>query len=900
MNLTNAPPVVIPPPDRTVTATDTLTTVDIGTATATDDVGVVSLTNNAPAAYPLGVTYVTWTASDAAGNIGTAVQTITVGCIPGTFTMGDNILISKTPNGSAGNNASVAPTITGDGRYVAFTSLASNLGPVDTNGNYDIFRYDTQTGAIVTVSIGAGGTQSNGFSHDPAISADGRYISFISWATNLLSYPPFQSPGSTFRYDTQSGTTQFVNASNSNGGPMSDDGRYLVFGSDWALPQGSNHYIQAYLYDFLTGTTELISKGANGILGNGNTVQPSISADGRYVVFSSDASNLVPNDTNGTKDVFVYDRQTRNMERVSIASDGTQGNGISLIGFSGHKFISDDGRYVVFHSWASNLVPGDTNNSRDVFVHDRQTHTTQLMSVNRFGVAANNFSEVPSISGNGRYVTFMSAASDLVQKVRETNTYSASYIRDLATGVTQAVSICANGKICDGGPPAINYDGSVLAFSSNSGTLGSVDTNGWADVYLHRRTAICSANGGGFPPVVTPPPNITVEATGTLTQVDIGTATATDDQGIASITSNAPAAGFPLGTTTVTWIAVDTVGMSGTATQSVTVRDTTPPTLTLPADMIVDSTSTAGAPVTFSATATDIVDPSPVVTCVPASGSVFPLGTTTVTCTARDASNKTTTGHFTITVQDKIPPVLTVPADKTVEASGPLTPVDIGQATATDNLPVTITNNAPAAYPVATTFVTWTAKDANNNSISKDQKIMVQDTIAPVVTPPANMTVQATGAMTSVNIGTATATDAVGVVSLTSNAPAGYPLGTTTVTWTAKDAAGNTGTATQTITIIDTAPPVLHGLNNQVFGATSTAGATASAVTATDNIDPNPSVSCTATSGATFALAQPPLPVPPRTPATTASPEHSPSRCKTPRRRFSTSRPTRPSEQQRR
>ncbi len=236
------------------------------------------------------------------------------------------------------------------------------------------------------------------------------------------------------------------------------------------------------------------------------------------------------------------------------------------------------------------------------------------------------------------------------------------------------------------------------------------------------------------PPVVTPPADITVQATGPLTPVAIGTATATDAVGVVSISSDAPAS-FPLGTFVVTWTATDAAGNTGTATQNITIGDTTPP----PGDIT--------------------------------------------------------------------PPVVTPPADISVPATGPLTPVAIGTATATDAVGVvSISSDAPASFPVGTFVVTWTATDAAGNAGTATQSISVEDATPPVVTAPADITVPATGPLTPVAIGTATATDAVGVVSIFSDAPASFPVGTTVVTWTATDAAGNAGTATQSITIGDATP----------------------------------------------------------------------------------------------
>ena len=152
-----------------------------------------------------------------------------------------------------------------------------------------------------------------------------------------------------------------------------------------------------------------VSVASSGVQGNGRSCCPSISADGRFVAFASEASNLVPGDTNGAWDVFVYDRQTGEITRVSVASDGAQGNGDS-----GGPAISADGRFVAFYSSASNLVPGDTNGVEDVFVHDRLTGQTTRVSVASDGAQGNDLSWQPSISADGRFVAFASRASNLV------------------------------------------------------------------------------------------------------------------------------------------------------------------------------------------------------------------------------------------------------------------------------------------------------------------------------------------------------------------------------------------------------------------------------------------------------------------------------------------------------
>ena len=178
---------------------------------------------------------------------------------------------------------------------------------------------------------------------------------------------------------------------------VSADGRYVAFYTPASnlVPDDTNGVFDVFVRDRFTGTVERVSVASDGTQGNDASVWPSISADGRYVAFYTPASNLVPGDTNGEFDVFVRDMKTGVVDRVSVASDGTQGNGASV-----WPSISGDGRYVAFHSFASNLVPGDTNQTWDVFVHDRVTGATERMSVASGGAEVFGISLSPVISAS--------------------------------------------------------------------------------------------------------------------------------------------------------------------------------------------------------------------------------------------------------------------------------------------------------------------------------------------------------------------------------------------------------------------------------------------------------------------------------------------------------------------
>jgi putative transposon-encoded protein len=206
-----------------------------------------------------------------------------------------------------------------------------------------------------------------------------------------------------------------------------------------------------------------------------------LSADGRFVVFRSAATNLVPNDTNDTTDVFVRDRLNGNTERVSVASDGTQANGFSDFGH-----ISADGRFVVFRSDATNLVPGDTNAVGDIFVRDRQGNTTTRVSLSSAGAQANNASSAPKISADGSFVVFQSVATNLV--TGDTNGNTDIFVRGLQPGgSTERVSLTSAGAQSTGGDsvdPWISADGSAVAFTSSATNLVANDTNGVADIFV--------------------------------------------------------------------------------------------------------------------------------------------------------------------------------------------------------------------------------------------------------------------------------------------------------------------------------------------------------------------------------------------------------------------------------
>src|SRR2546425_667412 len=350
-------------------------------------------------------------------------------------------------------------------------------------------------------------------------------------------------------------------------------------------------------------------------------------------------------------------------------------------------------------------------------------------------------------------------------------------------------------------------------------------------------------------PVIHAPSDIAQEATSaTSNVVPLGNATVTDNGIIKSVTNNAPA-DFLLGKTIVTWTATDGSGNTASAKQIVNIIDTTPPQITPPKDVVFEASSTTDNVVPLgNATVTDNGIIKSVTNNAPAD---FLLGKTIVTWTATDGAGNKANATQTVDVVDTTPPKLTPPKDIKAEATS-LTDnaIDLGNATATDIEPVTITSNATKTFPLGKNLVLWTATDGAGNKANATQIVDVVDTTAPKLTPPKDITIEATSAKDNVvDIGKANATDTVGVVSITNNATTAFPIGKTVIAWTAKDTSGNTANATQIVQVVDRTPPNLMIPTDIVINATAfETPVTLGQATATGIIDPLPKITNNATS----------------------------------------------------
>ncbi len=403
-------------------------------------------------------------------------------------------LVSVDSAGNQANGFSTWLAISADGRFVAFVSAATNLVPGDTNGQSDVFVHDRQTGITQRVSVDSAGNQADGGNDAPAISADGRFVAFVSAATNLV---PDDSNGQSdiFIHDRESGITERVSvdgggsqADGSSAAPaISADGRFVAFVSAASnlVPADTNGESDVFVHDRQTGITERVSVDSAASQADGGNDAPAISADGRFVAFRSAATNLVPGDTNGQSDVFVHDRQTSGTERVSVDSAGNQGED----GGSDAPAISADGRFVAFESKARNLVPRDFNRRQDVFVHDLQTGATERVSVDSAGNQASGPTDAPAISADGRFVAFQAGHANLVPG--DTNRRQDVFVHDRQTGITEQVSLDGAGYQGNdhSGLPSISGDGRFIAFWSLASNLVSGDTSLSQDVFVHGRGA---------------------------------------------------------------------------------------------------------------------------------------------------------------------------------------------------------------------------------------------------------------------------------------------------------------------------------------------------------------------------------------------------------------------------
>jgi len=446
--------------------------------------------------------------------------------------------VSMSSAGAEGAGGSLTPSLSADGRYVAFDSVAANLVAGDTNGVRDIFVFDRTLAQVARVSVSTGGTQGNGDSIVAVISGNGRYVAFLSQATNLVAGDTNGQPD-VFVHDRQTSQTERVSVgaggaqATAGSGPfglgigswpssnytasvvgnselaISDDGRYVAFVSDAAMALGpgasTSNLPSVYVRDRQASTTTLVSASTGGssvtlvVTCEITPINPtcpdtppssnalnrpriSMSADGRYVAFDTNL-RAESSDTNDRADVYVHDLQTKQTSRVSVSSAGAQGNG-----YSGWPSISGDGRYVAFASEATTLAPGSAGYQRAIYLRDRQAGTTTRVP-HLAGRAVR-----PAISRDGRRIAYAAFAGFSLPKIE---------VYDRVSGLTHVASDPNASTFANAGSfgAAINADASVIAFASSATNLVTADNNAADDIFV---------SVAAVPAITTHPSNISV------------------------------------------------------------------------------------------------------------------------------------------------------------------------------------------------------------------------------------------------------------------------------------------------------------------------------------------------------------------------------------------------------
>ncbi len=401
-------------------------------------------------------------------------------------------LISVTPGGGVlpkSKGGSQEPAISYYGRYVAFSSFSNQVVTGDNNNAWDIFVYDRKEEKTTRVSIASNGTESNGDSRRPSISGNGQLVVFQSAASNLVDNDT-NGVDDIFLHDTKTGETQRIsvsgNGSQANGKSdypvISSDGRFIAFRSAASnlVENDTNGEQDIFLYERDSGKITRISISSDGEQGNDFSGAPSISSDGRYIAFRTKATNLHPKGINEDPDILIHDRLTRQTEMVSLSSAGQP-----YWGNPGNPSISADGRYVVFQSTHDKLVSGYMNWEPDIFLHDRMTGKTTLIPPGAGAITQGKPSTNPAISGNGQLIVFQAARAKLLPDATKPKQQDV-FLYDRESGKVIRISTTIEGE--DGNKwatrPVISGDGSSIAFQSTSSNLVERDDNGSWDIFV--------------------------------------------------------------------------------------------------------------------------------------------------------------------------------------------------------------------------------------------------------------------------------------------------------------------------------------------------------------------------------------------------------------------------------
>lgn len=846
-------PTIHAPHDITVEAAGILTLIDIGQATASDESGILSIQHNAPSAFTLGTNTVIWTAIDGAHNSAIDTQTVTIlDTIPPTIQELDDVVLEAV-SPDRNHISIVAPTatdtvgvldITSDAPgYYAIGSTPVTWTAHDIAGNtastvHNIIIADTtppQIRAPQDVDQEATSAQANEiFLGDPITTDNGIIISVsndaplvfplgqttVTWTaadsrgnlgqdTQLVTITDTTSPDALRPADVIVEATSAAQNTVELQRPQVRDIQDLTFENDapdvYPIGDTTVTWTITDVAGLITTVEQLVrvhDTTPPSLIVQDVTVEASsydeneVSLGSVQVTDTSDIESI----TNDAPAKFTLGQTTVTWTVVDIYENTATATQSVLVEDTTPPSIFAPTSVTTEYAGSEGTVVdiGIPTVADLVGIADISNNAPPLFGIGQTQVewtvtdqSGNTSSAIQTISITDTAVPTISAPQGITAEATSPQGTPVNLGTPVYDDLSGSVTVTNDAPtLFEIGPTSVTW--TATDSSGNEATAPQI-------VIIQDTTA----------PRLVIPHDVTVEATSQhQNSVPIGTATAHDSASEATVSNSAPEF-YSVGITNVTWTAVDSSSNTATGTQNISVLDTTPPTITAPQDIVAEVADALGAADLGTPESDDTVQVGSVTNDAP---DQFSIGQSTITWTATDAAGNTATDTQLVTIQDTTPPTLVAPFGLTYEATSETQNiVNLGEAQYSDETEVvTIENNAPEFFAMGQTEVMWAATDAHGNTKTDIQLVTIADTTSPQIEAPSDITAEATSPdATIVDIGLATATDAVNIASVTNNAPSTYELGKTFVRWIATDTSDNTAGATQEITLVDTTPPTL-------------------------------------------------------------------------------------------
>ena len=859
-------PTIMVPDDVLVEASGLLTSVNIGEAMATDANGILSLSNNAPSSFPLGINTIIWTAIDGVGNMAIESQTVTIqDTTPPLISYLDNITVEA--RSTTENTISlVVPEISDEVGVYSISNDAPEVFPLgetlvtwtatDIIGNTSTFIQYVYLIDSISPRIA--------FTNDLVIEASSTNENLVE-----LTIPETSDEVGVYSISNDApevfplGETLVTwTATDVSGNSATTSQIISIIDTTVPVIEISNYEIEAN-----------ISNGADISLSSPTIVEiqdvelsndaPEVFPLGETLVTWT-ATDVSGNSASATQTISVIDTTLPTMivpnniqvEAESVLTKIKKLGEISTEDFSGISSISNDAPEVfplgeTLVTWTATDTSGNSASATQIiYVIDTSLPEITAPSdlyveasdsieniIDLGGARVSDLVEISSISNDAPEV-FPLGETLVTWTTTDTSGNSASATQTISVIDTTLPTMIVPNNIQ---VEATSIDANIVEIGSAEASdlveISSI-SNDAPEVFPLGETLVTwtttdtSGNSASATqtisvidttlPTMIVPNNIQVEATSIDANiVEIGSAEASDLVEISSISNDAPEV-FPLGETLVTWTTTDTSGNSASATQTISVIDTTLPTMIVPNNIQVEATSIDANIVEIgSAEASDLVEISSISNDAP---EVFPLGETLVTWTTTDTSGNSASATQTISVIDTTSPIIEISEPFNFEATNQTDNIfELPVIKSNDNTKITsISNDAPASFEFGITIVTWTVIDISDNTSTSEQEVHVIDTTLPTMIVPNNIQVEATSIDANiVEIGSAEASDLVEISSISNDAPEVFPLGETLVTWTTTDTSGNSASATQTISVIDTTSPIIEKPHDVTIDATS-------------------------------------------------------------------------------